>query len=188
VTQKLTIIFPCRDEELNVRELAAQDPAVQVVVNTHNFGHLRSPMHGFLQAKGDAVGVIASDLQDPPELFVPMVCEWEKDSPIVATVRNSSEEGGLRYRIRTGYYRLLARLTNVEVIDHYTGFRLCEWKVAEALRTGFRDPYPYFRGMIAELGLPHGRVFFNQAQRYVGSIHTMAQNRPLVTERERIDS
>ncbi|MGA8161369.1 MAG: glycosyltransferase family 2 protein [Acidobacteriaceae bacterium] len=311
MTQKLiTIVSPCYNEELNVREmhrrlramaaelpeyrfaflfidnasgdntvgvlreLAAEDPAVRVIVNARNFGHLRSPMHGFLQAEGDAVGLVASDLQEPPELFVPMVREWEKGSPIVAAVKNSSDESGLMYRIRTGYYRLVARLTNVEVIEHYTGFGLYDRKVAEALRAGFHDPYPYFRGMIAELGMPHVKVFYNQAQRkrgitknnfytlydlamlgitnlskvplrlvtftgfvcallsflaglfyfgykitfwkhftvgvapvviglfflgsvqmialgiigeYVGSIHTMAQNRPLVTEKERIN-
>lgn len=310
MTQKLiTIVSPCYNEELNVREmhrrlrgladalpeyrlafqfidngstdntvavlreLAAEDPAVRVIVNARNFGPVRSPMHGFLQAEGDAIGMIASDLQEPPELFVTMIREWEKGIPIVAAVKNSSDENGLMYRIRTSYYRLVARLTNVEVIEHYTGFGLYDRKVAEELRK-YRDPYPYFRGMIAELGLPHTRVFFHQAQRkrgitkhnfyilydiamlgitnlskvplrlvtftgfvcslisflaglfyfgykvvfwrnftvgiapviiglfflgsvqmialgiigeYVGSIHTMAQNRPLVTEKERIN-
>jgi polyisoprenyl-phosphate glycosyltransferase len=311
VAQKLiTIVSPCYNEELNVRELyrrlkemaaqlpayrfeflfidnaskdntvgvlreiAAQDPGVKVIVNARNFGHLRSPMHGFLQAEGDAVGFIASDLQDPPELFLQMVPEWEKGFPVVAAIKSSSDESGLMYAIRTAYYRLVARLTNVEVIEHFVGFGLYDRKVVEALRTGYRDPYPYFRGMIAELGMPHAEVQFNQAQRtrgitknnwytlydiamlgitnlskvplrlvtffgflcaivsflaglfyfgyklvfwsnfnvgiaplviglffmgsvqmialgiigeYVGSIHTMAQNRPLVTERERIN-
>jgi glycosyltransferase involved in cell wall biosynthesis len=205
VTRKLiTIVSPCFNEELNVRELhrrlqavaaqlpeyefawlfvdnasrdntvgvlremAAEDPAVKVIVNARNFGHLRSPMHGFLQAPGDAVGFVASDLQDPPELFVEMVREWEKGIPIVAAVKNSSDESGVMYAIRTAYYRLVARLTNVEVIEHYTGFGLYDRTVVEKLREGFHDPYPYFRGMIAELGLPHAEVFFNQAQRKRG--------------------
>jgi polyisoprenyl-phosphate glycosyltransferase len=257
-----------------LREIAARDPAVKVIVNARNFGYLRSPMHGFLQAEGNAVGFVASDLQEPPELFLQMVPEWEKGCPVVAGVKTSSDENGLMYRIRTAYYRLVARLTSVQVIEHYTGFGLYDRSVVEALRAGYRDPYPYFRGMIAELGLPHTEVQFNQAQRtrgitssnfyalydvamlgitnlskvplrlvtfcgfvcamlsflagafyfayklvfwssfnvgmaplviglfflgsvqmialgiigeYVGSIHTMAQNRPLVTERERIN-
>jgi polyisoprenyl-phosphate glycosyltransferase len=205
VAQKLiTIVSPCYNEELNVREmhrrlravaaqlpeyrfsflfidnaskdntvgvlreLVAEDPAVKVIVNARNFGHLRSPMHGFFAAEGDAVGFVASDLQEPPELFVAMVREWEKGVPIVAAVKNSSDESGVMYGIRTAYYRLVARLTNVEVIEHYTGFGLYDRKVVEALRDGFHDPYPYFRGMIAELGLPHAKVFFNQAQRKRG--------------------
>jgi polyisoprenyl-phosphate glycosyltransferase len=205
MTQKLiTIVSPCYNEELNVRELyrrlkemaaqlpeyrfeflfidnaskdntvgvlrelAAEDPAVRVIVNARNFGHLRSPAHGFFQAEGDAVGFVASDLQEPPELFVQMVREWEKGFPIVAAVKNSSDESGAMYAIRTAYYRLIARLTSVEVIEHYTGFGLYDRSVVEALRAGFRDPYPYFRGMIAELGLPHAEVYFNQAQRKRG--------------------
>jgi polyisoprenyl-phosphate glycosyltransferase len=151
-----------------LREIAAQDPAVKVIVNARNFGHLRSPMHGFLQAEGDAVGFIASDLQDPPELFLQMVAEWEKGFPVVAAIKSSSDESGLMYNIRTSYYKLVARLTNVEVIEHFVGFGLYDRSVVEALRTGYRDPYPYFRGMIAELGLPHAEVHFNQAERKRG--------------------
>jgi glycosyltransferase involved in cell wall biosynthesis len=151
-----------------LRQLAAEDPRVGVIVNARNFGHLRSPMHGFLQAEGDAVGFIATDLQDPPELFAEMIREWEKGFPIVAAVKNTSDENPLMYRIRTSYYRLIARLTSVEVIEHYTGFGLYDRTVVEHLRKGYRDPYPYFRGMIAELGLPHATVFYNQAQREHG--------------------
>ncbi len=151
-----------------LRQLAAEDPRVGVIVNARNFGHLRSPMHGFLQAEGDAVGFIATDLQDPPELFAEMIREWEKGFPVVAAVKNTSDENPLMYRIRTGYYRLIARLTNVEVIEHYTGFGLYDRTVVEHLRKGYRDPYPYFRGMIAELGLPHATVFYNQARREHG--------------------
>ena len=109
---------------------------------------------GFCRLQGDAVGSVAADLQDPPELFIEMIREWEKGFPIVAAIKNSSDENGLMYRIRTAYYRLVARLTNVEVLEHFTGFGLYDRSVVEQIRTNFRDPYPYFRGMIAELGLP----------------------------------
>ena len=186
----ITIITPCYNEELNVREvhrrvmamaaelpeyrfehlfadnaskdgtvavlreMAAEDPSVKVIVNARNFGADRSGMHAFLQAKGDAVGSIAADLQDPPELFVEMIRQWEKGFPIVAAIKNSSDESGLMYRLRTAYYRLVARLTNVEVLEHFTGFGIYDRSVVEQIRDNFRDPYPYFRGMIAELGLP----------------------------------
>jgi len=151
-----------------LRAMAAEDPSVRVIVNARNFGPDRSGMHAFLQAQGDAVGSVAADLQDPPELFVEMVRQWEKGFPIVAAIKNSSDESGLMYWLRTSYYRLVARLTNVHILEHFTGFGLYDRFVVERIRTGFRDPYPYFRGMIAELGLPIAKVFYNQNRRERG--------------------
>jgi glycosyltransferase involved in cell wall biosynthesis len=151
-----------------LREMAAEDPGVKVILNMRNFGPQRSPFHGFLQAEGDAVGSLFADLQDPPELFIEMVREWEKGIPIVAAIKSSSDESGLMYRLRTAYYHLVARLTNVEVIEHFTGFGLYDRSVVEKIRANFHDPYPYFRGMIAELGLPHTKVFYNQKRREHG--------------------
>jgi glycosyltransferase involved in cell wall biosynthesis len=200
----ITILTPCYNEELNIREvhrrvvamaaalpeyrfehlfidnastdgtvgvlraMAAEDPTVKVIVNARNFGADRSGMHGFLQAEGDAVGSLVADLQDPPELFVEMIRAWEKGFPIVAAIKNTSDENPLMYRVRTSYYRLVARLTNVHILEHFTGFGLYDRSVVERIRTGFRDPYPYFRGMIAELGLPIAKVFYNQGRRERG--------------------
>lgn len=150
-----------------LREMAAEDPTVKVIVNTRNFGHVRSPFHAFLQAEGDAVGFLFADLQDPPELFVDMLREWEKGTPIIAAIKNTSDENRLMYGLRTAYYHLIARLTNVEVIEHFTGFGLYDRSVVELIR-GFRDPYPYFRGLIAEIGLPHTKIFYNQKARERG--------------------
>ena len=97
-----------------------------------------------------------------------MIREWEKGYPIVAAIKNSSDESGVMYRIRTAYYRLVARLTNVEVLEHFTGFGIYDRSVVEQIRKNFRDPYPYFRGMIAELGLPYSKVFYNQRRRERG--------------------
>lgn len=200
----ITIITPCYNEALNVREvhrrvlelahqlpeyrfehlfidnaskdatvevlraMAAEDPSVKVIVNARNVGVDRSGMHAFLQARGDAVGSLVADLQDPPELFIDMIREWEKGIPIVAAIKHSSDENGLMYRVRTTYYRLIKRLTNVEVLEHFTGFGLYDRSVVEHIRNNFRDPYPYFRGMIAELGLPCSRVLYNQKRRERG--------------------
>jgi len=151
-----------------LRAMAADDPSVKVIVNARNVGPDRSGMHAFLQAEGDAIGSLVADLQDPPELFAEMIREWEKGIPIVVAIKNSSDESGLMYRIRTAYYRLIARLTNVKVLEHFTGFGLYDRSVAEHIRAHFRDPYPYFRGMIAELGLPYKKVFYNQKRRERG--------------------
>ena len=202
--KRITIITPCFNEELNVRELhrrtravmdalpqyeyrhifidnashdgtvavlramAAEFPEVQVIVNARNFGHLRSPMHAFLEADGDAVGAIAADLQEPPELFAEMLARWEEGFPVVAAIKTTSEESGLMYRIRTAYYNLVGRLTDVQVLSHFTGFGLYDRRVVDLLKQKFQDPYPYFRGMIAELGLPHAEVAYNQNRRERG--------------------
>ena len=105
-----------------LRQMAAEDPSVKVILNARNFGPDRSGMNAFLQVHGDAVGIVAADLQDPPELFIEMVREWESGFPINA-IKNSSDESGLMYRIRTAYYRLAGWLINVEVLEHFTWLR-----------------------------------------------------------------
>jgi len=151
-----------------LRGLAAKDENVKVIVNARNFGHLRSPQHAILSAYGDAVAVLFSDLQDPPELLGEMIKEWEQGTPVVVAIKNTSEENGMMYRIRTMYYRTVAALTNVTVLEHFTGFGLYDRKVIDILRSRFRDPYPYFRGMIAEIGLPHKAIYYNQKRRERG--------------------
>jgi glycosyltransferase involved in cell wall biosynthesis len=125
-------------------------------------------MHAFLEADGDAVGILLGDLQDPPELFMDMIARWEEGFPVVAAVKTTSEEAGMMYRIRTAYYNLVGRLTDVQVLSHFTGFGLYDRRVVELLKQKFPDPYPYFRGMIAELGLPHAEVVYSQGRRMRG--------------------
>lgn len=151
-----------------LREMAAEDPTVKVIVNARNVGPDRSGMHALLQAQGDAIGILVADLQDPPELFTDMICAWESGAPIIAGIKNTSDESWLMYRLRTAYYRLVARLTNVRILAHFTGFGLYDRSVIDKIRTDFRDPYPYFRGMIAELGLPVTVVHYNQNRRARG--------------------
>jgi polyisoprenyl-phosphate glycosyltransferase len=150
-----------------LKELAAADRNVKVIVNTRNFGHIRSPFHALLQARGDAIISLCSDLQDPPELIEEMVRHWENGMPVVIAVKNSSDESGLMFRIRTVYYRLVNRLSNIETYQNFIGFGLYDRKVMD-LVAKFRDPYPYFRGMIAEIGLAHAEIPYRQPRRTRG--------------------
>ena len=150
-----------------LRALAAADPHVKGIVNARNFGHIRSPHHALLEADGDAVVVVLSDLQDPPELIAEFIREWEAGYKIVVGVKTSSEESGLMYRIRSTYYRTVERLTDVRVMRHYTGFGLYDRSVMEEVRR-FGDPYPYFRGQIAEIGLPTKQINYGQKRRERG--------------------
>ena len=151
-----------------LRDIAARDPQVKVIVNSRNFGHLRSPQHALLEAQGDAVVVLLSDLQDPPELIFEFIQEWEAGYRIVVAVKSTSEENSLMYKLRSAYYKTVARLTDVNVLEHFTGFGLYDRQVMEILRNDFRDPYPYFRGQIAEIGFPQKIIEYNQKRRIRG--------------------
>jgi glycosyltransferase involved in cell wall biosynthesis len=150
-----------------LKRIAAADPNVKVIRNTRNFGHLRSPFHALLQAQGDAVIALMSDLQDPPEVLAELIAEWEKGTQIVIAIKTSSRESGLMYWLRTCFYRIVNRLSDIETYEHFTGFGLYDHSVMEMIRQ-FGDPYPYFRGMIAEIGLPHAEIEYEQQRRKRG--------------------
>jgi polyisoprenyl-phosphate glycosyltransferase len=150
-----------------LQRLATADRNVKVIRNTRNFGHIRSPFHALTQARGDAVIFLMSDLQDPPELLADMIAEWNKGTPIVIAAKKTSEESGLMFALRTMYYRLVKRLAGIETHEHFTGFGLYDRKVMDMIHQ-FDDPYPYFRGMIAEIGLPHVELQYEQQRRKHG--------------------
>jgi glycosyltransferase involved in cell wall biosynthesis len=151
-----------------LRSIANTDPHIKVIVNARNFGHIRSPQHAILEAEGDAVIVLLSDLQDPPEMIVDFLREWENGFPIVVATKSSSDENGLMYAIRSVYYKTIARLTDVKVVEHFTGFGLYDRQVIDILKRDFPDPHPYFRGQIAEIGLPTKVLHYNQGRRMRG--------------------
>ena len=136
-----------------LKRLAAEDPNVKVIFNARNFGHIRSPIHALYQASGDAVIGMASDLQDPPEMIPDFVREWESGSAMVVAVKTTSDENALMFWVRKRYYRLVNRLSAIETFENFTGFGLYDRRVIEIVKS-FADPYPYFRGIIAEIGLP----------------------------------
>jgi glycosyltransferase involved in cell wall biosynthesis len=151
-----------------LKTIASRDPNVKIIVNCRNFGHLRSPVHAMYQASGDAVILLLSDLQDPPELLKDMIQEWENGTPVVLAIKHTSDEGGLMFRLRTFYYRTVARLTEIQLYEHFTGFGLYDRRLIEILRVKYPDPYPYFRGMIAEVGFPYKTISYNQKRRSRG--------------------
>ncbi len=151
-----------------LREIAASDSNVKVIRNARNFGHIRSPMHAILQARGDAIIVLMSDLQDPPEVLSQLLEQWENGVPIVIAVKHRSREAAAMFLVRKLFYRLVNRLAdNIDTYENFTGFGLYDRQVIDLVRQ-FGDPYPYFRGMIAEIGLPHTEVLYEQQHRKSG--------------------
>lgn len=147
--------------------LAQEHPHVKVILNSRNFGHIRSPYYGLLQASGDAALIMASDFQDPPEMISQFLEKWEAGFPIVVGVKNESQESALMFLIRKSYYKLVYSLADVKLVNNFTGFGLYDQKILEILRT-IEDPYPYFRGLIAEIGFDVATIPFTQPRRTRG--------------------
>jgi polyisoprenyl-phosphate glycosyltransferase len=149
-------------------EIAATDSNVKVIRNARNFGHVRSPMHALLQTRGDAVIVLMSDLQDPPEVLAQLLDQWENGIPIVIAVKRESHESAPMFLVRKLFYRLVHHISDdIETYENFTGFGLYDRRVVDLVRQ-FGDPYPYFRGMIAEIGLPHTEIQYEQQRRKSG--------------------
>ena len=150
-----------------LRELAAADCNVKVILNARNFGHIRSPYYALLQARGDAVVGMASDLQDPPELIPAFLERWEQGAKAVMGVKEQSDETLVMYSVRGAYYRLLDRIADIRIVRQATGFGLYDRVVIDQLRR-LDDPYPYFRGLVAELGYETATVPYRQPKRRRG--------------------
>lgn len=151
-----------------LRGLCAEDERVRVIVNTRNFGHIRSPFHGLLQAKGDAVISIVADLQDPPAMIREFVAQWEEGHKIVVAVKKESLEKRSMFFVRGLFYRLIDRLSEIPLVRNFTGFGLYDRVVMDKLRE-IDDPYPYFRGLICDLGYQRVEIPYSQPQRARGT-------------------
>jgi polyisoprenyl-phosphate glycosyltransferase len=150
-----------------LKEIAAADANIKVIINNRNFGHIRSPCHGLLQAQGDAVISIVADLQDPPTMIIDFIKQWEAGYKVVAGVKAASDESKIFFAVRKFYYSLLNKFSNIQIIKNFTGFGLYDKQVIESLRN-IDDAYPYFRGLISELGYKATTIEYHQPQRTRG--------------------
>ena len=150
-----------------IKEIASRDKRLKLIVNVRNFGHIRSPYYGLLQSKGDACVLIASDLQDPPEMITEFVQKWEQGYKTVLAVKPEATESAIMFAIRRVYYRLISRISEVPLVQNATGAGLFDGVVIDILRS-IQDPYPYFRGLLCEIGFPIATVPFKQPRRSRG--------------------
>jgi dolichol-phosphate mannosyltransferase len=147
--------------------LAKADPIVKIIVNTRNFGHIRSPYYGIIQSRGVATIYLASDLQDPPELIPEFIKHWEEGYKLVLAVKPVSQGSPIIHAMRKAYYRMLDRISEITVLNDSTGFGLYDKDVLDQVRA-VNDPYPYLRGLISELGYEVKSIPFNQPRRLRG--------------------
>jgi glycosyltransferase involved in cell wall biosynthesis len=150
-----------------IKGLCAIDSRVKLIVNMRDFGTNKSGYHGLMHADGDAVVGLASDLEDPPELIPEFIKHWENGFPIVLGRKSSSNEPNLIYLIRTAYYKILNRLSEVPILENVTGFGLYDIRVINEVRK-INDPNSYFRGLICELGFDIKLVDFSRKTRTRG--------------------
>jgi glycosyltransferase involved in cell wall biosynthesis len=156
------------DNTVNIlKEIASTDKNVKIIINLKNYGHLKSPFYGIMQAKGEAVILMVADFQDPPYLIGDFVKNWEKGYKIVAGVKTKSRENPLMFLTRKIYYSLIKSISSSEQIKNFTGFGLYDRSVIEILRQ-YDERYPYFRGLISELGFEICRIEFTQPKRRKG--------------------
>lgn len=150
-----------------LREIASRDRNVKVIVNTRNFGHIRSPIHALLQCRTDGVIILAADFQDPPDLIPALLEQWRKGFKVVLAVKAAAQESPLMFAIRRVGYRIVDWLSEVKQVRNNTGFGLYDKAFISVLRR-LPDPYPYFRGIVAELGFKYATVPYTQPKRARG--------------------
>lgn len=150
-----------------LRVLAASNKNIKVILNARNFGTITSTYYGILQSNADACVMLASDLQDPPEIILDFIKKWERGFKIVMGVKPESLESRWRSSLRKGFYRLLNGISEIPLVNDATGAGLYDRHVIDILRS-LNDPYPYFRGLLCELGFPIATVEFVQPLRIKG--------------------
>jgi glycosyltransferase involved in cell wall biosynthesis len=152
---------------VRLREICKHNPHIKAIFNTKNFGQFNSPYYGMLQTTGDCTITMVCDFQDPVELIPQYIREWENGYKIVIGVKTSSKESKLMYGIRTIYYKLLNKFSGVEQIEHFTGSGLYDKDFVQILRD-LKDPTPFMRGIVAELGYKRKEIPYEQPKRRAG--------------------
>ncbi|MFA5197258.1 MAG: glycosyltransferase family 2 protein [Patescibacteria group bacterium] len=153
-----------------LKGLAEKDRNLKIIVNIKNFGHFCSPHHAILQAKGDAVITLAADLQDPPEMINDFLKYWEEGHMIVIGVKPTSKENPIMFMLRKLYYKTIKRISETEHIANFTGFGLYDRSFVDVIKN-LKEPYPYFRGLVAQYGVNRKEIEYVQPKREKGKSH-----------------
>ena len=153
-----------------LREICKNNKRIKAIFNARNFGQFNSPYYGLQQTSGDCTISICCDFQDPVELIPQFVHEWENGAKIVAGIKTKSDENKLVRFLRSCYYKIIHKMSQVEQIEHFTGFGLYDKSFIDVLRN-LHDPTPFLRGIVAELGFKRVDVPYRQAKRKAGKTH-----------------
>ena len=158
------------DNDPKLRKICEKIPHTKAIFNAKNFGQFNSPYYGILQTTGDCTISMVCDFQDPIELIPRYLEEWEKGYKIVIGIKTSSKENKLVYGLRTLYYKIIKKFSDVEQIEHFTGSGLYDKEFVQVLRD-LKDPTPFLRGIVAELGYKRKEIPYEQPKRRAGKTH-----------------
>lgn len=153
-----------------LREICAKNKRIKAIFNVKNFGQFNSPYYGLLQTTGDCTVLLCADFQDPVEMIVDFVREWENGYKIVIGQKTTSRENRVMYFLRSCYYKMIKKFSDVEQIEHFTGFGLYDREFISVLRN-LEDPTPFLRGIVAELGFRRKQIPYEQQRRRAGKTH-----------------
>lgn len=169
---EIVVIDNCSKDNTRalLREICAKDKRIKAIFNVKNFGQFNSPYYGLTQCTGDCAISICADFQDPVELIPTFLKYWEEGYQIVYGVKSSSKESKLMYGLRSIYYKLIKKYSTVDQIEHFTGFGLYDRSFLDVMRN-LKDPTPFIRGIVAELGGKRKAVEYEQPKRRAGKTH-----------------
>ena len=153
-----------------LRDICSKNEHIKAIFNARNFGQFNSPYYGVLQVTGDCVIQMCCDFQDPIDLIPKYLAEWENGYKIVIGIKTASKENPIMRFLRTCYYKLIKKMSDVEQIEHFTGSGLYDRAFIEVLRK-LDDPIPFMRGIVAELGFERKEIPYEQPKRRAGKTH-----------------
>jgi len=148
-------------------KLCSENNKVKAIFNSKNFGQFNSPYYGLCQTTGDCTILLCADFQDPVEMIPQFVHEWENEYKIVCGIKTTSKENKIMRFLRTCYYKLIKKMSTIEMIEHFTGFGLYDKSFIDTLQK-LDDPTPFLRGIVAELGPKRKDIPYEQAKRRAG--------------------
>ncbi len=151
-----------------IRQLAEEDPHVRPVIFARNFGHQLAVTAGLDYARGRAVVIMDADMQDPPEVIPDLLAKWQEGYEVVFAVREG-REGESWFKLATAslFYRLIYRITEVDIPMDTGDFRLLDRKVVDVLRK-MHERHRFLRGMSVWVGFKQTGVKYRRAARFAG--------------------
>ena len=154
----------------HLRKLCEGNKKIKAIFNAKNFGQFNSPYYGLQQTTGDCTILMCADFQDPIEMVPEFVKRWEEGYRIVIGQKTSSKENHVMYFLRSCYYKMIRKFSDVQQIEHFTGFGLYDRSFIQVLKD-LKDPTPFLRGIVAELGYKQIIVPYEQQKRRAGKTH-----------------
>lgn len=150
-----------------LRTMCGNNQRIKAIFNAKNFGQNNSPYYGLTQTTGDCAIMMCADFQDPVDMIPKLLQEWENGYKIVSAIKTTSKENKIMRFLRTCYYKTIKKFSDVDQIEHFTGFGLYDHSFIQIMRD-LKDPTPFLRGIVAEFGFRRKELPYEQQKRKAG--------------------